>query len=266
MKPKKVAQLLQYLDQYEQFSIAVSGGIDSMLLAYIAHRFSSAKVNVIHAFSPAVPELAQQRVKDHAKQHNWNLQIINAREFNDENYINNPVNRCYFCKSNLYARIAEHSSGVIFSGTNLDDLGDFRPGLEAAKELEVKHPYVEVGIVKADIYDLAKYYDLTELYALPAQPCLASRVETGIKIKTDDMKFIDEVEQKVRLALPKLNNVRCRISRLGISMELDNLPEGKDFTQLYDHLSQHCADRGRVFSGIKLYHKGSAFLNGMIHG
>ena len=103
-----------------------------------------------------MPEAAFERVKQHAQLYQWDLHIINAREFDDPNYINNPVNRCYFCKSNLYTRISEHSEGVVFSGTNLNDLDDYRPGLEAAKEQNVKHPYVQVGIDKASYIRYSK--------------------------------------------------------------------------------------------------------------
>ena len=101
MTPTKVKKLVAYFNQFKSFSIAVSGGIDSMILAYIANRFSNAKVKIVHAFSPAVPDAALQRVKQHAKRYQWDLQIVNAREFADPNYINNPLNRCYFCKSKV---------------------------------------------------------------------------------------------------------------------------------------------------------------------
>lgn len=265
MMPTKVAKLIDYCNQFEHFSIAVSGGIDSMLLAYLANRFSTAKVVTAHAFSPAVPEAAYQRVKDHAQRYNWDLQVINAREFDDPNYINNPVNRCYFCKSNLYSRVSEHSQGIVFSGTNLDDLADYRPGLEAAKEQQVKHPYVEVGIDKATIYAIAKHYKLDQLHALPAQPCLASRVETGIKINADDLDFINQVEENISQLLPNLKNVRCRITHQGTYLEVDTLPENKNMQTLSERLNQMCTKQGRMFSGIRAYQKGSAFINGVTH-
>ena len=261
----KVKKLVEYFNQFECFSIAVSGGIDSMLLAYIANRFSRAQVKTVHAFSPAVPEAALARVKEHAQRYQWDLHIINAREFDDPNYINNPVNRCYFCKSNLYTRISEHSDGVVFSGTNLDDLDDYRPGLEAAKEQNVKHPYVQVGIDKATIYAIAKHYGLTQLHVLPAQPCLASRVETGIKINPDDLGFINKIEEKTRQLLPDLKNIRCRITHQGTFLELDKLPESTLFQSLSNKLSSMCELEGRIFSGIRTYQKGSAFINGVAH-
>ena len=266
MKMNKVDKLIAFFDQFEQFSIAVSGGIDSMLLAYMANRFSSAQVKIVHAYSPAVPEEALERVKEHALIYHWDLAIIDAKEFDDDNYLNNPINRCYFCKSNLYARVAEHSHGTIFSGTNIDDLGDVRPGLKAAEEQQVLHPYVEVGICKEDIYDIASFYGLAQIHALPAQPCLASRVETGIKIKSADMQFIDTVEGKVRQLFPAFKNIRCRVSHQGIFVELDRLPVRDALDSLSDRLSKYCADQGRIFSGIKVYQKGSAFLNGVTHG
>ncbi|MDU0355376.1 hypothetical protein RS130_17000 [Paraglaciecola aquimarina] len=142
----------------------------------------------------------------------------------------------------------------------------FVPGLTAAKEQNVLHPYVEVGIGKKDIYAFAKYYGLTQLHALPAQPCLASRVETGIKINSADMQFIDSVESKVRLVLPTFKNIRCRVSHQGIVVELDTMPENEVFVSLSESLTHYCADQGRVFSGMKVYKKGSAFLNGLTHG
>lgn len=265
MNQTKVNQLIKFLNQFDHCSIAVSGGIDSMLLAYIANRFSTANVKIVHAYSPAVPHAALERVKDHAQIYHWDLAIIDAKEFNDENYLKNPVNRCYYCKSNLYARVAEHSKGIIFSGTNLDDLGDVRPGLVAAKEQAVMHPYVEVGINKSEIYQMAAFYGLTEIHALPAQPCLASRVETGITIKSKDMKFIDNVEGKVRQFLPSFKNIRCRISHQGIFVELDAMPEKTSLDLLSITLRDYCAEQGRIFSGLKVYQKGSAFLNGLIH-
>ena len=266
MTTQKITRLIQYFDQFEHFSVAVSGGIDSMVLAYLAHKFSTAQVTVVHACSPAVPESALTRIKHYAQSHQWLFKQINAGEFSDENYLKNPVNRCYFCKSNLYSRIAEHSQGQIFSGTNLDDLKDFRPGLEAAKELQVKHPYVEAGINKADIYQIAKHYNLNDLQCLAAQPCLASRVETGISIKTQDMVFIDDVEVRTRKLFPTIENVRCRITLQGIFVELDEIPASPALSHLSSQLNDLCNQQGHLFSGVRLYQKGSAFLNGLNHG
>ena len=260
-----IQQLIAYLDQFEEYAIAVSGGIDSMLLAYIANRFSIAKVHTVHAFSPAVPEAAFERVKQHAKRYKWTLTIVDAHEFDDPNYLSNPANRCYYCKSNLYARIATVGANVTFSGTNTDDLNDVRPGLVAAEEQHVLHPYVQVGINKAQIYAMAKHFGLDQLHVLPAQPCLASRVETGIKINPDDLLFINQVEEFARALLPDIKNVRCRITRQGTYLELDTLPNSAQLAPLSHRIGEMCAESRRLYSGIRTYQKGSAFINGIKH-
>ena len=164
-------------------TIAVSGGVDSMTLAHVAHRLRP--VRMVHAISPAVPEQATVRVRDHAARQGWHLTLIDAGEFDDPRYRANPLERCYFCKSNLYDRIAELVGGMIASGTNADDLSDFRPGLRAAGERGVIHPFVEAHIDKAAIRELARAMGLEDIADLPAQPCLASRVETGLRKRID---------------------------------------------------------------------------------
>lgn len=265
MAHTKVKELVNYLNSFESCSIAVSGGVDSMLLAFIATRFSTTRVKVVHAHSPAVPQQALVRIQEHASQFDWDLLIINANEFNDPNYIDNPVNRCYFCKSNLYENIRKVSKGIIFSGTNLDDLDDFRPGLKAAEEKMVRHPYVEAGIDKEMIYTLAKHYELTKLSCLPAQPCLSSRVETGIKITPSDLYLINRVEESTRYMYPNLDNVRCRITHQGAYLELDEIPENNLLAKLSHNAAVICSENGKIFSGVRPYSKGSAFIHGASH-
>ena len=112
-------------------------------------------------------------MKAHAETAGWRLRIIGAGEFDDPDYLKNPVNRCYFCKSNLYARIVTATDAVICSGANTGDLGDYRPGLGAAAEKQVRHPFIEAGIDKPVIRALAAKRGLDDLAVLPAQPCLA---------------------------------------------------------------------------------------------
>jgi len=146
--------------------------------------------------------------------------VIDAGEFNDARYRENPLDRCYFCKTNLYAGIASSTSLPILSGTNLDDLDDFRPGLNAAREFDVRHPFVEAGIIKADVRRIARELDLTDLSELPAAPCLSSRVETGIRIEAADLNMIDWVENFLSGHLGAVA-LRCRIRKDGLCIEID---------------------------------------------
>jgi uncharacterized protein len=252
-------RLLDVLKQYDGLAIAVSGGIDSMTLAFVAHRFLDRPPTMVHAVSPAVPAQATLRIRDYAKREGWQLSLVDAGEFADPSYRANPVDRCYFCKSNLYDRIGGLSSGIIASGTNLDDLGDFRPGLKAAQERRVVHPFVEARIGKADIRQLARWHGLTDIAELPAQPCLASRVETGIRIEATDLAFIDAAERHIRDHVSALANVRFRLTRLGVTLEIGGQGDC-DLDKIAERAASFCKDAGREFAGVRPYHQGSAFV------
>lgn len=201
-------------------AIAVSGGVDSLTLAFVAHRALEGKALMFHATSPAVPPSGTERVKRYAESEGWKLKIIDAGEFDDERYMENPANRCFYCKTNLYGAIAEKTERRLLSGTNLDDLNDWRPGLKAAAEYSVRHPFVEAGITKAAVRAIARHYGLTDIAELPASPCLSSRVETGIRIVPEALRLIDGTERLIqRILNPK--TVRCRIRSQGLVVELD---------------------------------------------
>lgn len=205
-------------------AVAVSGGVDSMTLAVLAHRVQP-ETQIFHAISPAVPVQATARVKLHAEREGWQLSIIDAGEMEDPQYLANPANRCYFCKTNLYDRVVENTGLTVASGTNLDDLGDYRPGLVAAEEHQVCHPYVEVGIDKATLRAVADDLGLEDLKDLPAAPCLSSRVTTGIAIDALLLPVINEVEEHLSKELNdqySLQGVRCRIREEEVAIQLES--------------------------------------------
>jgi len=238
--------------------IALSGGVDSMTLAHIGAG-SGARVEMYHAVSPAVPPHATARVREHAHAHGWDLRVVGAGEFDDPAYMANPINRCYFCKSNLYARLAEATEAAICSGTNTDDLGDFRPGLGAAAERGVRHPFVEAGIDKAMIRRIARDLDLDDLADLPAQPCLSSRIETGLAIDAGDLALIDRVEQVIAERLGP-GDIRCRVTRAGLRIEVPPGHLGRMGDPARLEIEQEIAGSGHALAGIGTYRRGSAFL------
>lgn len=257
--------LRRYIQKSEPFVIAVSGGVDSMTLAHFAHSVVDNKAKMVHAVSSAVPQEATSRLQKHANYQGWSLACLDAGEFRDESYISNPSNRCFYCKKNLYARISEEYPGAtIFSGTNIDDLSDYRPGLVAANARAVQHPFVEVNMDKKAIRKLARSMGLESLSNLPASPCLSSRVETGIRIEKDKLEMIDAVESMLARSFV-LKIVRCRVRRQGIVIELDPALLAKIDKSLANEVlksaSKVIREHGCNFKvSIEAYRMGSAFL------
>ena len=201
-------------------AVAVSGGVDSMTLAVVAHDVLQHEAHMLHAISPAVPEDGSARVRAYAQRLGWRLQIVDAGEFANPNYMANPHNRCFYCKTNLYGTMASAVDGVLVSGTNRDDLGDYRPGLQAAADHAVRHPYVEAGMGKAEVRAVARALELHDLAELPASPCLSSRVETGIAIDAGVLGAIYRAEKLLQRALAP-QTARCRVRNDAVVVELD---------------------------------------------
>lgn len=214
-----VGRLASVLEGTPGLAIAVSGGVDSLTLAHAAGRVRE-RPAVFHAVSPAVPPEATQRVRSHAREQGWRLLIIDAGEFDDPDYLANPVNRCFFCKRDLYGTIRRSWDGPLASGTNLDDLGDWRPGLMAAERHAVRHPFVEAAIDKAGVRALARIFGLGDVAELPAAPCLSSRLETGIRVTPERLALVHAVERLLRARLGD-GTIRCRVTAEGLTIELD---------------------------------------------
>jgi uncharacterized protein len=263
--PRNTA-LARILGEMGETAIAVSGGVDSLTLAVLAHRLLGRRSEVFHAVSPAVPPEATDRVRDLAVAEGWRLSVIDAGEFANGDYRATPVNRCFYCKSSLYAAIRRHTARQILSGTNLDDLGDYRPGLDAARAHDVRHPYVEAGLPKREVRALARELGLGGIAELPAAPCLSSRIETGLRIEAETLGVVHRVETMVAERLAP-EAVRCRVRARGVVIELDEASlarlRGGDEASLLRSIADLVARNG-IDGAVSLapYRMGSAFLRG----
>jgi uncharacterized protein len=194
-------RLLEWLAEHRvagrPYAVALSGGVDSAVVAQAAALSGWPAISVT-ARSDSVSAVERRDASDLAAalgiEHHW----VEPHELSDPAYQQNDVRRCYFCKSRLYAAIsASFPDYQILSGTNHDDLGDYRPGLEAAAEASVQAPLAELAIAKAQVRQLARYWHL-DVADKPASPCLASRIAYGVAVTSERLERIERAEQLLR--------------------------------------------------------------------
>lgn len=211
-------RLLRILSGYGRVAVALSAGVDSTVVAKAAQLACGDNAIAVTAVSSSLASGEQDLAMEMAARIGIRHRIIETQEFSDPNYLSNPVNRCYFCKSELYTRLLEIAPtlgvDVMVNGANLDDRGDYRPGMQAASEFEVRSPLIEAEFTKSDVRELAKHWDLP-IWDKPATPCLSSRIAYGVEVTAERVRRIDDAEQFLRqeLNLRELR-VRCEANDL----------------------------------------------------
>lgn len=178
--------------------VAFSGGVDSCLVTFLARKFLGKENTLaVIADSPSLKRKDLEIAKSFCKEFDINLEIIHTKELENPNYASNPIDRCYFCKFTLYDElklIADKYPGTdMLNGQNFDDLGDYRPGIKAAKEYKVLKPLADCNFTKIDIREMAQYFNLPT-WDKPASPCLSSRIPYGQEVTVDKLRQIEEAE------------------------------------------------------------------------
>lgn len=227
----KLADLRGLLAALPSALVAVSGGVDSSFLLRVAHDVLGDRVSALTTVSPTNPEEDTAAAAALARALGVDHLVIDANELEIPGYAANPVNRCYLCKDRLYDICAEHAAArghtVILDGVNLDDLGDYRPGLRAAEEHGVRHPLVEAGLRKAELRAISRTLGLAT-WDKPASPCLSSRFPYGSAITLDGLRQVAAAEQALHALGFREVRVRAHGEIARIELPVDELPRLAD--------------------------------------
>jgi pyridinium-3,5-biscarboxylic acid mononucleotide sulfurtransferase len=196
----KLDRLVEILRGMESVLVCYSGGVDSAFVLAVAHRVLGDRCIGMTAVSPSLADFEREDAIALAKEIGGRHELVESSEIEDEDYAKNNVDRCFHCKSELY-RVSERRQrewGLAFSvnGTNLDDLGDYRPGLEAAKQAGAHNPLVEAGFTKADVRRVAQLLGLP-VWDKPAAACLSSRLPYGTRVTRERLRQIGSLEAKI---------------------------------------------------------------------
>jgi len=225
-------RLLDILRGCGHVAVAYSGGVDSAVVAKAAQLTCGADAVAITAVSASLASGERDAAEALAAQIGIRHHVIETDEFSNPDYLKNAPDRCYFCKSELYTRLGRVLSeghadlpafDVIVNGANLDDRGDYRPGMQAAREHAVRSPLIEAGLTKSDVRELAAHWELP-VWDKPATPCLSSRIAYGLAVTPERVERVDRAEQFLRTEFG-LREFRVRheagdLARIEVSIDM----------------------------------------------
>ncbi len=268
MLTDKLTQLKTIFTEMERALIAYSGGIDSTLVAKVAYDVLGDRALAVTAVSPSLLPEELEDAKVQAATIGIPHELVNTHEMDNPNYTSNPVNRCYFCKSELHDTLKplalKRGYPYVVDGVNADDLQDYRPGIQAAKERGARSPLAEVGITKLEVRQLSQALGLP-WWDKPAQPCLSSRFPYGEAITVEKLQRVGRAE----IYLRNLGYHNLRVRSQGDTARIELPPEKiKEFvaTTDLDHLVAKLQALGFVYVTLDLEGYRSGKLNQEISG
>jgi uncharacterized protein len=252
MLAQKLEQLRNLFTEMEQALIAYSGGVDSTLVAKIAYDVLGDRAMAVTAVSPSLLPEELEDAQIQAAQIGIRHQVVQTHEMDNPNYTANPVNRCYFCKSELHDTLKPLSRQLgyeyVVDGVNADDLRDYRPGIQAAKERGVRSPLAELGVTKAEVRQLSQHLGLP-WWDKPAQPCLSSRFPYGEEITVGKLQRVGRAE----IYLRRLGWQNLRVRSVGDTARIELPPEQiKEFVLTTDLQAIVSAFQGYGFVYVTL--------------
>lgn len=220
----KLQELISFLSG-KKVIVAFSGGVDSSLLAFLSKKYAKDTLLVTEK-SILYPEEEIKEASHFASAHSINHMIIERDPLKDEKFQCNPSNRCYICKTGLYSDIIEirdsKNFDLILDGSNIDDLSDYRPGMQALKELKISTPYIDFNINKNEIREISKFYDL-DIQSKPSMACFSSRIPYGQIINEKKLYMIRESEKFLKNKFD-LDQLRVRFHEESLA-RIEFMPE-----------------------------------------
>ena len=207
--------------------VAFSGGVDSTLVLALAHEVMGERTLAVTAQSASVPNREMQASRQLAKEIGARHLVVRTEEMSNPEYRANPANRCYHCKTELYSnlkRVAEQNDiSTILNGINLDDLGDYRPGIDSAREQGVRSPLVEAEFSKQDVRDLSRAMGLS-IWNKPAMACLSSRIPYGQPVTAEKLSRVEQAEDLLLSFGFKQVRVRHLGTKACIELDQNEIP------------------------------------------
>lgn len=233
-----------FIRDCESAIIAFSGGVDSALVLFLAHQELGERALGVTAHSASVPAREREAAEQFARGIGARHLVVETGEVDLPDYQKNPSNRCFYCKTELYTHLIqvaqEEGCSTILNGTNCDDLGDYRPGLNAADDFKVRSPLVEAGMTKQDVRALSRKLGLP-LWEKPASPCLASRIPYGQEVTREKLLMVEQAEDY----LLSLGYRELRVRHFGSTArielpvhEMESLRESSQWQETVQRLTQ----------------------------
>jgi uncharacterized protein len=223
----KLERLSRLLETTESVVVCYSGGIDSAVILAAAHRVLGARAIAMTAVSPSLPTSEREDAVRIARELGADHRLVESSELEREAYVANGPDRCFHCKSELYdlaeQKRSEWQLRYILNGTNTDDLGDYRPGLEAAKLAGVRSPFLELGFNKADVREVAQALGM-KAWDKPAAACLSSRIPYGTSVTPERLSQVGGLEAELRALGFRRSRVRYHDKIARIELDLEDLP------------------------------------------